>query len=740
MRFMYMFFGSRQSITGLTMEDEKIYDMLMEEISEDHALNSDYGGDTDAEDDPPSIMDKSSPSSQTSDKHSISNFETSISPTNSCNISKETVGSGTSKIDPMTLPPSTSGLSNSSQYKYSRLRLSRPTKESLSSVMDSDPDDSDNDPTYEPNLPITKPGRKLLFSDIVSSISSDSESDTTPHDDHSYFITRKKQKLKNTNSIGTENTNTNKHITATHVDKQKNRDNTQKNEKAKKYVWTKTSKDPEKYATYNFNQKFGLNVELDPFCPLSIFKTIIDDDICKIIVDESNRYALQNHTTLHLTLEELHAFFGILIFMGFHELPTIKSYWSSDENFHVERVSRVMTLKRFLKILRHLHLNDNEKMPERGHLDFDKLYKLRPLLDHLKAKYLVLFSPSRNLAVDESMAAFKGRTTLKQYMPMKPIKRGFKIWVCACSETGYVLNFDVYTGKKTDQTREYGLGGRVVLDLAAPFLGIGHCIYFDNFFSSIDLVHHLLEETTFTCSTIRSTRYEYPSQMKADNQLKKHEYDFFQVGDVSVVKWKDRGSKAVSVISSMSNPTETKEVLRTNETGTRDKVTCPEAVYLYNKYMGGVDKFDQHMSYYNISQKSRKWWIKLFYYFLETSIVNSFILYTLECKKRCITADSHLKFRSKLVNALISNFSSRTRRGFAPGRSYGRKRNDPDGRRTIINTVRLCNVGAHLPKKIAKYRRCAHCSTKSKEKRSNTECSSCKVALCVQCFEPFHSV
>lgn len=717
-----------------------IFNMLMEEISEDHALNSDYGGDTDAEDEPPIIIDKSS--SQISDKESISVFESSMFPKDVCASNKQTFDLGSSNnIDMMKLPPSTSGLSNSSQCKSSRHRQSRGSKESLAILLDSDPDDSDNDPTYEPNPTSTNiTGKKRPLPNFVSGPSSGSESDTSAHNDHAYFSPTKKQKLNNTNPIGKEKEYKNKHIKTLNVGKEKSKENAQKKEKAKKYVWSKTSKDPAKYATYNFNQKFGLNVELDPNDPLSIFKTIIDDDICKVILDESNRYALQNHTTLDLTLEELHAFFGILIFMGFHVLPTIKSYWSSDENFHVDRVARVMTLKRFLKILRHLHLNDNKKMPERGHHDFDKLYKLRPLLDHLKAKFLVLFSPSRNLAVDESMAAYKGRSTLKQYMPMKPIKRGFKIWVCACSETGYMLSFDVYTGKKSDQTREYGLGGRVVLDLTTPFLGIGHCIYFDNFFSSIDLVHHLLEETTFTCSTIRSTRDEYPTDMTPDKELKKHEHDFCQVGDVSVVKWKDRGSKAVSIISSMSNPTTTKKVLRTNEKGSRDEVTCPEAVYLYNRYMGGVDRFDQHMSYYNISHKSRKWWMKLFYYFLESAIVNSFILYSQECKKRSINADSHLKFRSKLVNGLISTFSSRDRRGFAPGRSYGRKRNDPAGRKTIINSVRLSNVGSHMPKKIDKYRRCAHCSTRAKEKRSNTVCSSCDVALCVHCFEPFHSV
>lgn len=125
--------------------------MLIEEISENHALNSDYGGDADVKDEPPIIMDRSS-SSQTSDKESISVIESSTFPKDVCASNKQTFDLGSSNnIDVMKLPPSTSGLSNSSQCKSSRHRQSRGYKESLATLRDSDPDDLDNDPTYEPN-------------------------------------------------------------------------------------------------------------------------------------------------------------------------------------------------------------------------------------------------------------------------------------------------------------------------------------------------------------------------------------------------------------------------------------------------------------------------------------------------------------------------------------------------------------------------------------------------------------
>jgi len=63
-----------------------------------------------------------------------------------------------------------------------------------------------------------------------------------------------------------------------------------------------------------------------------------------------------------------------------------------------------------------------------------------------------VYKQSGTVAVDESMIAFKGRNSLKQYMPLKPIKRGYKVWNLADSSTGYVLSFDVYAGKNMDSS------------------------------------------------------------------------------------------------------------------------------------------------------------------------------------------------------------------------------------------------------------------------------------------------
>lgn len=72
-------------------------------------------------------------------------------------------------------------------------------------------------------------------------------------------------------------------------------------------------------------------------------------------------------------------------------------------------------------------------------------------------------------STDESMVKFKGRNSMKQYIPMKPIKRRYKVLARAEPVTGYLSKFKLYTGRKesNDSTSKYPLGSTVVKKLCA---------------------------------------------------------------------------------------------------------------------------------------------------------------------------------------------------------------------------------------------------------------------------------
>jgi hypothetical protein len=485
--------------------------------------------------------------------------------------------------------------------------------------------------------------------------------------------------------------------------------------------WSKRKfRNPPVYKNSTFNSYIGINKEVDLNSPMNILKLFLTPFFYNLMIIESNRYATQCHQTLNLTEQDFNTFLGILIIMGFHSLPSMRLYWSRDKNFHVSRISSVMSMRRFLKILRYLHANDNEKMIPRGNVGFDRLFKIRPLLTYFSNIFGSVFSPHRQLSIDESMIAFKGRSTLKQYMPLKPIKRGFKVWVICCAVTGYMVNFDIYEGKPQGGQREFSLGESIVLKLASAFEHLGYCLFFDRFFTSLPLLDKLLRKKIFGVGTIMPSRKFFPSnKLPLDRDMAVGESAAAMTeSNISVSKWRDRGKKSVCVASNMHNPAKKGFVKRTNTHGNKVNISCPNAIVDYNKYMGGVDKFDQHMASYNIAWKSRRWWMKIWFYLIDAAIVNSYVIYKDTWRKAHPGGTkpmAHLVFRSKLADELIGDSKI----------SYP-VQEDENGEHRLIKSTKK------------NLRRCRYCSTASKPKRSVYECISCNVALCVECFVPYH--
>lgn len=190
-------------------------------------------------------------------------------------------------------------------------------------------------------------------------------------------------------------------------------------------------------------------------------------------------------------------------------------------------------------------------MPKKGKPRFDKLYKIRPLLNKLSETFKRCWNPSKFQSIDESIIKFKGRSSIRQYMPMKPIKRGYKTWTRA-NESGYVCEFQVYTGKVENKT-EKALGSRVVKDLTRELVGGNHHVYFDNYFTSVDLVTSLKEEHIFACGTVRTNRADLPKEQKREKDVARGEFEYrLSYKGISWLKWKD--NRVVSLLSNTHDP------------------------------------------------------------------------------------------------------------------------------------------------------------------------------------------
>ena len=170
---------------------------------------------------------------------------------------------------------------------------------------------------------------------------------------------------------------------------------------------------------------------------------------------------------------------GFFIGSGLVVLPNLVDYWETNTILSQPGLVKGLSRNRFEHLCGRLHFNDNSLALNREDPGYDKLFKIRPVIDAICEKSRTLYNPGENVSVDEAMVKFKGRSSIKQYQPLKPIKRGIKVWCRADSTNGYVDNFIVYTGKSGDGPT-VNLGHKVVMEVCKDILGKGYHVFCDN--------------------------------------------------------------------------------------------------------------------------------------------------------------------------------------------------------------------------------------------------------------------
>ena len=149
-------------------------------------------------------------------------------------------------------------------------------------------------------------------------------------------------------------------------------------------------------------------------------------------------------------MPELKAYLGFSILMGIVRLPALDAYWKVDPFQHFPPITGRTSRQCSRDISRYLHFVDNTLLATCGQPGYDKLGKVRPIIDHCSNMFLDSYKPHCECAVNEAMICCECRMSLKQYMPLKPVKRGIKVWVRADSHNGYFSQFEVYQGRESN--------------------------------------------------------------------------------------------------------------------------------------------------------------------------------------------------------------------------------------------------------------------------------------------------
>ncbi|XP_033359529.1 piggyBac transposable element-derived protein 4-like [Bombus vosnesenskii] len=496
------------------------------------------------------------------------------------------------------------------------------------------------------------------------------------------------------------------------------------------FLWTKKNLTPilHIFDDGNSGVKVHLNAQSTPFDAFQIF---FSEELVSQITEQTNNYfkyvkdhiACKTNSRLNnwqnASVCEMYGFFCTTMLMSRVRKLSLREYWSTDEMLKTSIFRKIIARDRYMLLLQMLNFNDHNVIND------DPIIKIRPVVDKLKKSFSQSFTPYENLCIDESLVPYKGRCYFKQFIPSKRSRFGIKIFVLCDCRTNYVLDFIIYTGKKTEisqSTSTIGISGNVVMTLLQPYFEKGHTLITDNWYTSPRLYTLLHEHKTNAFGTVRKNRSEMP---RMEESLKKGEICYRSTNNLLAMKWRDK--KDVWMLSTVHAARLIETEKRNYRTGL--KKTKPSCIADYNSYMGAVDKVDMVLSTLNSTRKTIKWYKKLFFRLLDLAIYNAYILY----KNSTGTKQKFNEFHSALVKDTLRKYpQSRSVVG-------GGKKDSKDIPFRLTERHFLSKCSNQTDKAQLARRKCVVCAKHKKRSDTRYECRKCDVGLCIDCFETYHT-
>lgn len=355
------------------------------------------------------------------------------------------------------------------------------------------------------------------------------------------------------------------------------------------FQWTTESATPEVPVFDEFQSGLNLNISED-ITEINVFQHFVDSAFISMVVEMTNTFhnyfvlniVLGMHSRLQkwfdVTVAEMYLFLAIMMLMTRNRHLSIEEHWSTDILLQAPIFSKLMARNRFCMILGMLHFSLRSE-------ENQLLSKIARCVNHARQKFKSCIVPYKNLCIDESIVPFKGRLSIKQYLPKKRNRFGIKLFVLCDVDTGIIIDFIVYCGAATDivDPCNLGVGGAVVNSLLEDYFGSNRHLYVDNWYTSPVLFKYLYEHGIFACGTVNKKRKGMPV---LGNRLQLHEMEVQYSAPLMALKWKDK--KYIYMLSTIHDSHMEPSMRENRNTGL--PVMKPKAVLDYSKNMGSVDR------------------------------------------------------------------------------------------------------------------------------------------------------
>ena len=446
------------------------------------------------------------------------------------------------------------------------------------------------------------------------------------------------------------------------------------------------------------------------------FKLLFNDEILDLIVEESNNYykkiliekygtdfrnVISSQNSVNI------AFIGIKIYMGLRRYPTNENYWDNGI-LYKNCVSSLMSKNYFFLLSKILHFPEKEENKEDKsntesdtyeNIKVDPRGKINLYLEKLAKNFRKYYTLGENITIDESLVHFKGRNSMRFYIPMKPHKYGFKIHLLCDSDTHYLYNMLLDPGNSGKDfiyhQEANSLAESIVLRLISDIKDKKERnIFCDGWYSSISLMKKLSKLGYKHTTVLRANSKDLPPKLKLEG------YEKAFSDNILIQKYE--GKKKIYF-------------------ATNYKIDKEELRNIYNIKNRGVDTFDQYMEISSSQRRTKKWYKKILLFGIDACIINAKVLHEQNKNKATTT----VKFKEKIVEKIFTLYNIHK---FKTSKKYNQDNNNN-------NNLMQTKVTLHHVEQIKNLKKgCQNCG-----RGTPYFCRECKFHIHPECFTYFHS-
>ena len=349
----------------------------------------------------------------------------------------------------------------------------------------------------------------------------------------------------------------------------------------------------------------------------------------------------------------------------------------------------------------------------KNNIKYDPRHKIQLYMEKLAKNFQKYYVLGPNITIDESLLHFKGRNSMKFYIPMKPYKWGFKIHLLCDSDTNYLYNMLLDPGRIGKDFIYFedncSLAESVVLRLLSAIDDKKQRnLFFDGWYSSISLMKKLTKMGYLNTTVLRANSKELPPKLKegADKAYKD-----------GILIQKYEGSKTIYF-------------------ATNYEIDKEELRNIYNIKNRGVDTFDHYLEISSIQRRTKKWYKKILLFGIDACIINSKIICELRTGKQYTT----IQYKEKIVDHIFKMYEEYKKKiGRNSFIDFKDPKNRKNGRNNKKNIDDNNNSDPNAPKKHnIGYKNSAKKCVKCKE-GTKYICTECNVYLHPECFIDYHN-